>query len=60
MKRIEIFRAGLLKHQWAFRFVADNGEIVAASETYRNKSDAIESATKVKKGYANAPIVEEE
>lgn len=57
MKRIEVFRAGLLKHQWAFRFIADNGEKVAQSETYRNKADAVESATKIKKGYAVAPIV---
>lgn len=58
-RRIEVFRAGLLRRQWAFRFVADNGETIAASETYRNKLDAIASANRIKSGFAKVPVTVE-
>ena len=50
-KRVDVFRAGVLKRQWAFRFVGTNGEKVAQSELYRNKLDAIAAANLVKSGY---------
>ena len=50
-KRVEVFRAGLLRKQWAFRFVGANGEPVAQSETYKNKADAISAANLVKSGF---------
>lgn len=56
MKRIQVFRAGLLKRQWAFRFVADNGEKVAQSETYRNRGDAVGAAFLVKQGFTHVEI----
>ena len=58
-KRIDVFRAGLLRRQWAFRFVGGNGEIVAQSETYRNKLDAIAAANLVRTGYMKIPVTVE-
>jgi len=59
-KRIEVFRAGLFKKAWAFRFRAANGEIVASSENYHNKLDAIAAANLVKAGYMKTPVTVED
>lgn len=59
MKRIEVFKAGLLRRQWAFRFVADNGEIVAQSEMYRRKMDAENAARLLRDDFKNVDILEE-
>jgi uncharacterized protein YegP (UPF0339 family) len=58
-RRIEVFRAGALKRQWAFRFVADNGEKIAQSETYKNKLDAIAGANRIKSGFSKVPVTVE-
>jgi len=55
-RRIEVFRAGAMKRKWAFRFVADNGEKIAQSETYSRKIDAVSAANRVKSGFAKVPI----
>jgi uncharacterized protein YegP (UPF0339 family) len=59
VKRIEVFKAGLLRRQWAFRFVADNGEIVAQSEMYRRKMDAENAARLLRDDFKNVDILEE-
>jgi len=56
MKRIEIFRAGLLKKSWAFRFVADNGEKVAQSETYSRRLDAENAARLVRDDFRGVDV----
>ena len=59
-KRIEVFRAGLGRRKWAFRFVAANGEKVAQSELYRHKGDAIGAASLIKAGFGKTPITVED
>lgn len=51
-KRIVVFRAGLLKQKWAFRFIASNGEILCQSETYNRKSAAIATASQLARDFA--------
>jgi hypothetical protein len=44
--KIEVFsRLTLSGRRWFFRIKAANGKIVAQSESYHNRSDAIETAT---------------
>lgn len=59
MKTIQVFRAGLLKRQWAFRFISDNGEKVAQSETYSRQIDAASAAALVSTGFMDVPITVE-
>jgi uncharacterized protein YegP (UPF0339 family) len=54
--RIVVFRTGVVRRGWAFRFVAANGEIVAQSETYSRKADAQAAALLVATGFVNAEI----
>lgn len=43
--KIEIFqRLSLKGKRWHFRVRADNGKIVAQSEAYHNRSDAVSTA----------------
>jgi uncharacterized protein YegP (UPF0339 family) len=58
MKRIELFPAGFRGKRWAFRFVAGNGEIIAQSETYKNKLDAKTTAIAVATQFVEAEIEE--
>jgi uncharacterized protein YegP (UPF0339 family) len=55
-KRIELYRSN---GEWRFRFVAGNGEIVAQSEGYENRADALHAAELVRAGFADAPIQDE-
>lgn len=55
MKQIQVFRAGLLKRKWAFRFVA-NGEVVAQSELYSRRIDAKATAELVATGFASVEV----
>lgn len=56
MNRIEVYRAGFRKRQWAFRFVAANGKKVAYGETYKHKIDAVSTADLVRRDFMNAEI----
>jgi uncharacterized protein YegP (UPF0339 family) len=42
--------------QYWWRIVAANGRVLASSETYHNKQDAINACGVVKAGAAGAPI----
>jgi uncharacterized protein YegP (UPF0339 family) len=57
MKKIEVFKAGLLKRQWAFRFVSDNGEKVAQSETYSRRLDAENAARLVRDDFRGVDVL---
>lgn len=53
--QFEIRRAtGSQKYYW--RIVASNGQVLATSETYWNKQDAINAADSVRRNAATAPI----
>jgi len=56
--RIELYKAGVLRKQWFFRFVAANGKKVAYGEGYRNKADAVDTIELVRQQFADAPIIE--
>ncbi|GIJ76006.1 hypothetical protein SAMN05443287_106190 [Micromonospora phaseoli] len=47
---------GNQRYYW--RIVASNGQVLATSETYYNKSDAQTAAQSVKSNAASAPIVD--
>lgn len=55
MNKIEVFPTD--NGQWAFRFVAANGEIVATSETYERPGQAMETAVLVSDGFVDAELV---
>lgn len=38
--RFEVFR-GKFRRRWYWRLVADNGEVIAQSEGYHNRADAL-------------------
>ena len=54
---IEVFRSGIIRKQWYFRFRATNGQIVAQSEGYRNRQDCINTANSIKLRAADAQII---
>lgn len=54
---IEVFRSGIIRKQWYFRFRARNGQIVAQSEGYRNKQDCINTANSIKLRAADADVI---
>jgi uncharacterized protein YegP (UPF0339 family) len=56
--KIEIFssRSLLGKKRWFFRIRAGNGEIVAQSEGYSRRFDALGTAHSLKTGLLNAEI----
>lgn len=56
--RIELFsrRSLLGRKSWYFRVRATNGEIVAQSEGYRNRSDARTTAQRLREGVSEAAI----
>lgn len=54
---IEVFRSGIIRKQWYFRFRARNGQIVAQSEGYHNKQDCINTANSIKRRAADAQII---
>jgi uncharacterized protein YegP (UPF0339 family) len=48
-------RAGL-RRQWYWRLVGGNGEIVAQSEGYHNRADALTACSKIRAQAKDAPI----
>jgi uncharacterized protein YegP (UPF0339 family) len=54
--KFEIRRASGGQYYW--RIVANNGQVLATSETYYNKADARSAAEIVKRGAAGAPILD--
>lgn len=54
MAKAEIFRdkAG----EWRFRLVGPNGEVVASSEGYFNREDAVNTAYKVREYVLTTPV----
>jgi uncharacterized protein YegP (UPF0339 family) len=44
------------QQKWYWRIVASNGKILATSETYWNRQDAINAASSVKANAASAPF----
>ena len=54
--RFEIHRS--INRQYFWRIVASNGQVLATSETYWNKQDAINAANSVKVHVANAQILD--
>jgi len=56
--KIQLFRAGFARRAWAFRFVASNGETIAASETYSRKIDAKRAARMVADEFVGVGIEE--
>lgn len=41
---IDVYKSGLIFKDWRFRIVAKNNRILASSEGYRNRADAIHAA----------------
>ncbi len=56
--RIELYQGGVLRKQWYFRFVAANGEIVAQSEGYSDKRDALDTVELVRQDFDAAQVIE--
>lgn len=57
----ELFpRRTIRGRRWYWRLVARNGEIVAQSEGYRNKGNAILTINRIRTAAAHAPIAERE
>ena len=57
--KIEIFsRRGLFGKRWFFRVRAANGEIVAQSEAYHRRLDAIEMAHSLRDELGKAQVVD--
>lgn len=58
--RIELFprRNVLGKKRWYFRIRAENGKIVAQSEAYSRRADALATAQSVRQNIGAAEIVE--
>lgn len=55
--RIEVFaRRTLRGRRWFFRMIAKNGKIVAQSEGYHNRIDALETIKTIKRDAAEAPV----
>jgi uncharacterized protein YegP (UPF0339 family) len=54
-KAIEVFRAA---DGWRFRFRAENGEVIAQSEAYQNRADAVATAQLLAAEFQGAPIVD--
>lgn len=54
--KIEIFKS--TSGQWYFHIIATNGEIVASSEGYRNKTDCLKTAKFLRFKLIFAKIVE--
>ena len=52
--KFEIFKA--TNHQYYFRLKAPNGEIIAVSEGYTTKQNAINGAHAVKRHAPSAPV----
>lgn len=58
MARFELYRSGLLRREWRWRFRAANGRIVfASSEGYQRKVDAYASIDIAKRTRLE-PVVE--
>jgi uncharacterized protein YegP (UPF0339 family) len=55
---IQIHPSNSSTQQYYWRIVASNGRILATSETYYNKGDAVSAAQSVKNQAASARIVE--
>lgn len=56
--KFEIFKGK--KKEWRFRFVAPNGEIMAASEGYKNHKDCLDSIDSIQRNAPDAEIKEVE
>ena len=54
--KIEIKKATNREHY--FVIIADNGQIIAVSETYKNKKDCISTATLIKEKVFLAEIID--
>lgn len=56
--RIEIFSGRTLfqRKRWFFRVVADNGQIVAQSEGYSRRIDAVQTAYSLRDNLKNAEV----
>jgi len=54
--RFEIRNAQNYQYYW--RIVASNGRVLATSETYRNKQDAVSAASSVKSQAPSAQVVD--
>jgi uncharacterized protein YegP (UPF0339 family) len=46
--------------QFYFNIVASNGQVLASSEQYKEKSSALDTIESIKKNAATAPIVKED
>lgn len=54
--RIQVFRAGLLRRKWSFRFISANNEKVAYGETYSRRIDAMTTARLVAEDFQGVTI----
>ena len=54
--RFELFKDTDAPSEWRWRLKAANNEIVAASEGYKNKQDALDTIELIKSSAATAPI----
>lgn len=56
---IEIFsRRGLLGRRWYFRVRASNGKVVAQSEAYSRRIDAVATVQSLKAGLSSAEVTD--
>ena len=44
--------------QYYFNIVSDNGQVVATSETYRQKASAVQTVHAIRGRAANCPVVD--
>ena len=56
--KFEVFKGK--KKETHFRFVAPNGEIMAASEGYKNHNDCLDSIDSIQRNAPDAKIIEVE
>ncbi|MBT9158773.1 MAG: hypothetical protein DDT26_00020 [Dehalococcoidia bacterium] len=58
--RFEMFRRFTLRgYRWYFRLRATNGQIVAQSEGYSRRTDALSTVESIRAGVKMAPVVYE-
>ena len=55
--KIELFKSDT-NGEWYFRVRAKNGQVIAASEGYKNRLDALQTAKSLRFGLLFATVVE--
>lgn len=58
--QFEVFKGGVLKKKWYFRFLSSNGEKMCQSEGYSRRTDAQAAVETIKREAPAAEVIVEE